>query len=100
MMTILPNPLWLSGLFNATAFLTALKQVSSRKLGLPLDTLTVETRVTCMETAEEVTAVGSSPPQGALVHGFFVEGARWNCCGQVSAYAATQAVMEYYSEST
>lgn len=83
-LTILPNPLWLPGLFNPTAFLTALKQVSSRKLALPLDKITVETRVTCMETLEETTAVGSLPPQGALVHGFFIEGARWNRCGQVS----------------
>lgn len=85
MLTIVPNPLWLPGLFNATAFLTALKQVSSRKLGLPLDKITVETQVTCMKTPEEVTAVGSLPPQGALVYGLFVEGARWNWCGQVSA---------------
>lgn len=83
-MSILPNPLWLPGLFNVTAFLTALKQVSSRKLCLPLDNITIETQVTCMETSEEVAAVGSSPPQGALVHGFFIEGARWNCNGQVS----------------
>lgn len=37
-----------------------------------------------METSEEVAAVGSRPSQGALVHGFFVEGARWNSCGQVT----------------
>lgn len=80
----LPNPFWLPGLFNPTAFLTALKQVSSRKLGLPLDKITVETRVTCMETSEETAAVGALPPQGALVNGFFIEGARWNRCGQVS----------------
>lgn len=84
-LTILPNPLWLPGLFNPTAFITALKQVSSRKLDLPLDKITVETRVTCMETSEETAAVGSLPPQGALVHGFFIEGARWNRCGQVRA---------------
>lgn len=82
-LTCLPNPLWLPGLFNPTAFLTALKQVSSRKLGLPLDKITVETRVTCMETSEEVTALGSLPPQGALVNGFLIEGARWNGCSQV-----------------
>lgn len=37
-----------------------------------------------METSEEAAAVGSMPSQGALVHGFFVEGARWNFGGQVS----------------
>ncbi|CAM9221477.1 unnamed protein product, partial [Sphacelaria rigidula] len=82
-LSCLPNPLWLSGLFNPKAFLTALKQVFSRKLGLPLDKITVETRVTCMETSEEVAAVGSSPPQGALVHGLFVEGARWQGFSEV-----------------
>ncbi|CAM9743060.1 unnamed protein product [Ectocarpus sp. 13 AM-2016] len=81
-LSTLPNPLWLPGLFNPTAFLTALKQVTSRKLGLPLDKITVETRVTCMETSEESAAVGALPPQGALVNGFFIEGARWNRCGQ------------------
>ncbi len=91
-LTILPNPLWLPGLFNPTAFLTALKQVSSRSLGLPLDKITVETRVTCMETSEETTAVGSLPQQGALVYGFFIEGARWNRCGQVSPPHAYRGV--------
>lgn len=39
-----------------------------------------------METSEEAAAVGSLPSQGALVHGFFVEGARWNFGGQVGTY--------------
>lgn len=82
---ILPNPLWLPGLFNPTAFLTAMKQVASRKLGLPLDNITVETRVTCLETEQEVMAVGSMPPHGALVHGFVIEGAKWKCCYEVTS---------------
>lgn len=40
-----------------------------------------------METSEEAAAVGSLPSQGALIHGFFVEGARWNLGGQVSTYS-------------
>ncbi|CAN0399586.1 unnamed protein product, partial [Ectocarpus sp. 8 AP-2014] len=92
-LSTLPNPLWLPGLFNPTAFLTALKQVTSRKLGLPLDKITVETRVTCMETSEETAAVGALPPQGALVNGFFIEGARWNRCGQVTAEETVEEIM-------
>ena len=82
-LAILPNPLWLPGLFNVTGFLTALKQVASRTLGLPLDIISLETRVTCMKTTEEVATVGSLSPQGALVHGLFVEGATWKCFDQV-----------------
>lgn len=82
-LSLLPNPFWLPGLFNPTAFLTALKQASSRKLGLSLDKITVDTRMTCMETTEEVVAVGSHPPQGALIHGLFIEGARWHYVCQV-----------------
>lgn len=61
-----------------------MKQVASRKLGFPLDNITVETRVTCLETDQEVKAVGSMPPHGALVHGFVIEGAKWKCCYEVT----------------
>lgn len=71
---ILPKSVWISGLFNANAFLTAINQVTARREGLPLDT---------MDTLVNVTAVmepsGMDGPQedGATIHGLYMEGARW-----------------------
>lgn len=78
-----PNPLWLPGLFNPGAFLTAVRRVTARRLNSSLEEIEVETWVTSMETREEVAALESSspsplpPPYGALVHGLFLHGARW-----------------------
>jgi len=69
-----PFSLWMPGLFNPTAFLTAIKQVTARAKSKPLDNMGVETHITTMLTAEEAT---SFPLDGALVHGLFIEGARW-----------------------
>ena len=71
----LPKSLWMSGLFNPQAFLTAVKQATARKNQMPLDSMTVETHVTTMEQAEEAVEY---PEDGAYVHGFFIEGARWS----------------------
>ena len=69
-----PFSLWMPGLFNPTAFLTAIKQVTARAKSKPLDNMGVETHMTTMLTAEEATQF---PLDGALVHGLFIEGARW-----------------------
>ena len=72
---ILPVSVWISGLFNANAFLTAINQTTSRREGLPLDT---------MDTLVDVTKVMDPNSQegpvedGALIHGCYMEGARWN----------------------
>ena len=42
---LLPPSVWISGLFNPTAFLTAVKQVTARKNKLPLDGMGIETHV-------------------------------------------------------
>lgn len=70
----MPPTLWLPGLFNPTAFLTAVMQVTARRRGLPLDNMTVETHVTAMLTPGQV---GAPPEEGAFVHGLFMQGARW-----------------------
>jgi dynein heavy chain len=71
---VTPLSLWLPGVFNAMAFLTAIMQVTARSTGLPLDNMAVETNVTTMLSPEEATGY---PEDGMYVHGLFMEGARW-----------------------
>eukprot|EP00899_Mesostigma_viride_P003607 jgi/Mesvir1/13247/Mv18980-RA.1 len=70
----LPVSLWLSGLFNAKAFLTAVQQTYARSKQLPLDAMKCMTEITTFtaETVKEHVA------DGAYVHGLFLEGARWD----------------------
>jgi len=69
-----PKSLWLSGLFNPMAFLTAIMQVVARGTGLPLDSMAIDTHIT---TISDPIDVQEYPPQGMFVHGLFIEGARW-----------------------
>ena len=72
---VLPLCLWLPGLFNPMAFLTAIMQITARQEAEPLDKMVLETHVTSMLKPEQAT---SYPPQsGAFVYGMFIEGARW-----------------------
>jgi len=71
---VTPVSLWLPGLFNPMAFLTAIMQVTARQTGLPLDNMAIETNVTTMTQPDEATAY---PADGMFVHGLFMEGARW-----------------------
>jgi dynein heavy chain len=70
-----PLCLWLPGLFNPTAYLTAVSQVTGRQTGGALDKMTTETHVTLKRDPKEV----AEQPEGGgvLVHGLFIEGARW-----------------------
>lgn len=56
------------------SFLTAIMQNTSREKILPLDNMSLETRVTLMKSPEEV---HNYPETGAYVHGFVLEGAAW-----------------------
>ena len=73
----LPYSVWLPGLVNPTAFLTAIKQVTSRKNHQPLDNMCLETHVTRMRRAADAIAYGAYPDDGVFVHGLLMEGARW-----------------------
>lgn len=42
---IVPNSLWISGLFNPMSFLTAIMQVTARSKGLALDDMVLKTDV-------------------------------------------------------
>jgi dynein heavy chain len=71
----LPYSIWISMLFNSTAFLTAVKQVTARKEKMPLDNMTVETHVTLTKNSEELDE--KYPTDGCFIHGLFMQGARW-----------------------
>lgn len=71
---VTPYSLWLPGLFNPTSYLTAVMQVTARRTGMPLDQMTTETHVT---TFLKPDVVDHTPVDGAYVHGFYIEGARW-----------------------
>lgn len=73
---VTPTSVWLPGLFNAMAFLTATCQVAARETGQPLDAMTIQTHVTTYAGPEAVPA-GAKPPRGTFVHGLRMEGARW-----------------------
>jgi dynein heavy chain len=69
-----PLSIWLPGIFNPMAVLTAIMQVTARSTGLPLDKMAVDTHVTTMMQPAEATAY---PENGMYAHGLFMEGARW-----------------------
>ncbi|KAF1331632.1 Dynein heavy chain, partial [Globisporangium splendens] len=70
----LPYSVWISDLFNPTAFHTAIKQCNARKHSFPLDSMTIETHFTTVLNPE---AAESYPDMGAYIRGLYVEGAHW-----------------------
>lgn len=71
---VTPYSVWLPGLFNPTSYLTAVMQVTARRTGMPLDQMTTETHVT---TFLKPDTIDYYPVDGAFIHGFYIEGARW-----------------------
>merc|ERR1719231_141143 len=53
----LPKAVWLPGLFNAKAFITAVQQVYARSKQLPLDVMKFTTEVTKIPGIEQITEV-------------------------------------------
>jgi dynein heavy chain len=74
---VLPYSIWLPGLVNPTALLTAVKQVTARKHKLPLDNMSMDTHVTRMRRVTDAIALEQYPEDGIFVHGLLIEGARW-----------------------
>jgi dynein heavy chain len=74
---VLPFSIWLPGLVNPTAFLTAVKQVTARRNKLPLDNMSLDTYVTRMINPADAIALAAYPEDGAYIHGLLMEGARW-----------------------
>merc|ERR1712196_515914 len=72
-----PACLWLPGLFNPTAYLTAVMQVTGRTTGEALDKTTTETHVTVFRDVKDERLVAKQPENGVYASGLFIEGARW-----------------------
>merc|ERR1712072_672903 len=70
-----PPAFWMTGWFNPTGFLTAMKQEVTRKHKADkwaLDEVDYRTEVTTMERVDQCRA---APPEGVYVHGLFLDGA-------------------------
>merc|ERR1711998_209844 len=71
----MPKSVWLPGLFNAKAFITAVQQVYARAYKLPLDVMKFMTEVT---KVTDSTAITETLTECAFIHGLTMEGARWD----------------------
>lgn len=71
-----PRVFWLSGFTFPTGFLTALMQVFSRSVSVPIHMLTWEFSVLPFDVEED--SMKDPPKDGALVRGLFLEGAKWD----------------------
>jgi len=71
-----PKSVWISGMFNPMAYITAILQSTARKEDQPLDQMYVWTDITTKVDAE--TEVDAYPEDGMYIHGCCMEGARWD----------------------
>ena len=74
-----PAVFWVSGFYFPQAFITGVMQNHARKYQLPIDTVTYGYGMND-EPLENVT---EPPPDGAYIHGLFLEGARWEPAKQM-----------------
>lgn len=86
----MPKVFWLPAFTYPTGFLTALLQTTARKNGLAIDSLSWEFPI----ITQPVASVTQYPKEGAYVHGFSLEGARWDF---ENACLAEPLPMELYS---
>jgi len=70
-----PKSFWVSGLFFPQGFLTGVLQTHSRHYKIPIDKLNFSFTMLELETLEEVE---EAPEDGVYVHGFYMDGARYN----------------------
>jgi dynein heavy chain len=70
-----PKVVWLPGLFNPKAFVTAVMQTYARKHKLPLDVMKFMTDVTTKTSPDQIT---EKPEEGCYIHGLCIEGAGWD----------------------
>lgn len=58
------------------SFLTAIMQVTARRDGLALDNMILKTDIS---NERDPTNIAEAAENGAFVHGFFLQGASWEC---------------------
>lgn len=66
--------LWLSGLFNAMSFMTAVMQTTARSQQLPLDFMVNRCKFT---NTRELSEIPGQPAEGVYIHGLYMEGSGW-----------------------
>jgi len=66
--------LWLSGLFNAMSFMTAIMQTTARANQLPLDFMANRSKFT---NTRDLAEILTQPLEGVYIHGLYMEGAGW-----------------------
>jgi dynein heavy chain len=72
-----PPAFWLSGFFFPQGFMTGALQNHARKYAIPIDTLAFSFRVLAAAGPEQLPHE-EVPSDGVLVHGLYLDGARWN----------------------
>lgn len=78
------------------SYLTAIKQVTARASGLPLDEMMLQTDVLNTRNPDEFTEFA---PVGAYINGFFLEGAGWEMGrGEEQGYLAEMILKELHPE--
>ncbi|RNF08530.1 dynein, axonemal, heavy polypeptide 1 [Trypanosoma rangeli] len=70
-----PMSFWLSGFFFPQGFLTGVLQAHSREHKIPIDDICFRTNVTRYELVDDIV---TTPTSGVLIHGLFLEGARFD----------------------
>jgi dynein heavy chain len=70
-----PKSVWISGMFNPMAYITAVLQTTARKTDQPLDQMYIWTDITTMMSGDEVESYAED---GMYIHGMYMEGARWD----------------------
>lgn len=72
---VTPVSVWITGLFNPMAYVTAILQTTARSKLLPLDQMDIYTDVTDVMNPALMT---TNSEDGMYIHGLFMEGARWD----------------------
>jgi len=75
-----PNSYWMPGMFFPQGFMTGVLQTHAREFKIAIDKLAFTFEIQDAEIAEEVE---EAPKVGVLIHGLFIDGARWDRENQI-----------------